>query len=173
MEEEEHSKNEIQIQFKYVTQKNGPNSVSHVHSAGNIKALIGDQEIEFSRNFMNLFPEEKFKFLLQDIDIIKELRLDFGEFNETILKNFLELDELIKKEWGIACNMNKNERLIEVAKRGFPGALKNLKDHGANVDAKDPEGNTALIWASKYGHKEVVQILIGYEATINEQNNEK
>jgi len=39
------------------------------------------------------------------------------------------------------------------------------------VDAKDHYGMTALMWASKNGHKETVDILIKNKADVNAKNN--
>ena len=41
--------------------------------------------------------------------------------------------------------------------------LEFLLDKGADVNTKDKDGKTALMWASEYGHKEVAELLVKAE----------
>jgi len=45
-----------------------------------------------------------------------------------------------------------------------------LLDHGADMDSIDNHGNTALMWATKKGHLQVISSLVSYGANINQQN---
>ncbi|ORX78126.1 ankyrin [Anaeromyces robustus] len=47
-----------------------------------------------------------------------------------------------------------------------------LLKRGANINAKDNEGETPLIIACKYGNEKVVKVLVDYGADINKQDNE-
>ncbi len=49
--------------------------------------------------------------------------------------------------------------LIDAAKKGDTAGIKALLDKGADVNAKNNNGVTALIWASKKGHTGIVQLL--------------
>ena len=40
----------------------------------------------------------------------------------------------------------------------------------ANVNAKEENGDTATMWASREGHKEVVQLLLKAKADVNAKN---
>ncbi len=53
-----------------------------------------------------------------------------------------------------------NKTLMLATKNGYLESVKLTIDAGANVYFKDYEGRTALIWASKRGHKEIIEFLI-------------
>jgi len=55
-------------------------------------------------------------------------------------------------------------RLCTAAASGSLGAVQAIKEGGANLDAMDYDGRTALHVASSYGHKDVVQWLLDNEA---------
>lgn len=46
-----------------------------------------------------------------------------------------------------------------------------LLSNGADINAKDDEGRTALMWAAFGGKKETLQILLAYNADINLRDN--
>ena len=52
-------------------------------------------------------------------------------------------------------------------KRGDGGAVRALLHRGADVDARDRHGQTALMLAAHAGHREVVETLIGHGANLN------
>ena len=54
---------------------------------------------------------------------------------------------------------NLNEDLIDASSYGHPKIVKTLLDNGADVNAMDGFGNSALYWASFNGHKKVVKLL--------------
>jgi len=45
-----------------------------------------------------------------------------------------------------------------------------LLDHGADVNARDPEGRTALFFAAMYGHDNLVRLLLAYGADKDMQD---
>jgi ankyrin repeat protein len=49
--------------------------------------------------------------------------------------------------------------LIDTAKKGDTARVKALIDKGANINAKDKNGRTALMWASEKGYTEIVKLL--------------
>jgi ankyrin repeat protein len=51
-----------------------------------------------------------------------------------------------------------------------PGVLKTLIDKGADVNSADRYGNTPLIFAARYGKKDIVKALIDQKAKIDAQN---
>ena len=55
--------------------------------------------------------------------------------------------------------MDLNEVLIEAAKDGNMIVLKAALDKGADINARDENGWTALMWAKKNGHSEIVEYL--------------
>ena len=54
-------------------------------------------------------------------------------------------------------------KLIENAKDGNLDEVVDLLRGGTNVNAKDQIGNTALMWASRHGHLDVVRALLNHE----------
>ena len=66
-----------------------------------------------------------------------------------------------------AASAGMNEDLKRAAERGNLPEVKRLLAAGAEVNAKDLEGQTALIWASKQGHLEVVRTLLATRADVN------
>jgi len=63
-----------------------------------------------------------------------------------------------------------NAQLIEAAKKGDKAEVERLLKAGADVDAKDHYGMTALMEASEKGHKEVVEILKKAEQKSNKSH---
>lgn len=64
------------------------------------------------------------------------------------------------------------EDLFECAKSGDSMKAYGSLQAGANVDAKDSEGNTPLMYAAKEGHANVVQHLLAAKANIELKNRE-
>ena len=62
--------------------------------------------------------------------------------------------------------------LMHVISRNAPPLLDALIENGANVDAKNAKGETALTWAAQRGHTAMMQTLLDHGANINAQDNE-
>jgi len=54
--------------------------------------------------------------------------------------------------------------LLDACEDGDLEKVKQLLENGADVNAKDKDGLTALMYASYNGHKEVVELLKSYSA---------
>ncbi len=66
-----------------------------------------------------------------------------------------------------------DDELIEAAEDGDIMNVKEFIKKGADVNAKDNDyGWTALMHASIYGHKEIVEILISNKADVNAKDND-
>eukprot|EP00928_Gymnodinium_smaydae_P033876 TRINITY_DN2413_c0_g8_i1.p1 TRINITY_DN2413_c0_g8~~TRINITY_DN2413_c0_g8_i1.p1 ORF type:complete len:158 (-),score=34.68 TRINITY_DN2413_c0_g8_i1:137-610(-) len=65
-------------------------------------------------------------------------------------------------------NIGQNFRLVEAARQGNLQAVKTLVlNEGANVNAPDPHGWTALHYAAASGNLEVTRTLIDYCGDVN------
>jgi ribosomal protein S18 acetylase RimI-like enzyme len=60
----------------------------------------------------------------------------------------------------------KNKKLIKAAREGYTELVKLLLDAGADIEAKDKYGYTALIRAASNGYTEVVKLLLDAGADI-------
>jgi ankyrin repeat protein len=60
-----------------------------------------------------------------------------------------------------------NEQLIDAASMGDDATVDRLLTEGADVDAQDSDGNTALMGASFWGYMEVVHTLLNARAKVN------
>jgi len=62
--------------------------------------------------------------------------------------------------WGTVAIAGVNEDLIEAAKRDHLAGVKGLVGKGADVNAKNKDGYTALMTASQNGQRDVGELLI-------------
>lgn len=60
---------------------------------------------------------------------------------------------------------------MDLAREGRAAELVEFLEHGLPVDARDPDGNTALMLAAYHGHAEAVRRLIGLGADVDLRNN--
>jgi ankyrin repeat protein len=63
--------------------------------------------------------------------------------------------------------LNSCANLIDTAKKGDTAKVNALLNKGADVNAKDKDGKTALMAASEKGHTEIVKTLIDNGANVN------
>lgn len=74
---------------------------------------------------------------------------------------------------GLACTTIKNikdhngQALIKAVSKGDVNAVERMVAKGADVNARDKDGITALMWASTLGHTDIVKFLIAKGADVN------
>ena len=66
--------------------------------------------------------------------------------------------------------MNTNESLLDAARNGRTETVKALVAEGANVNAKDEDGDTALMYVCAYGVTDVARALVDAGADVNAKN---
>jgi len=64
-----------------------------------------------------------------------------------------------------------SDDLLRASREGNTAEVRSLLDAGAEVNATDDDGFTALIWALTAGSPEVVRLLIYSGADVNAQDN--
>ncbi|KAL8792524.1 MAG: hypothetical protein Q9195_004894 [Heterodermia aff. obscurata] len=62
---------------------------------------------------------------------------------------------------------SKDGQLLEAAYGGYLDRVRGLLDDGADIEARDKEGATALIIAAEHGHSQIVQLLLDHDANVN------
>src|SRR5919206_524002 len=60
-----------------------------------------------------------------------------------------------------------NERLLAAAGEGSAAAVAGSPKQGADVNARADDGWTPLLWASWFGHADVVKLLLAHGADVN------
>ena len=77
-----------------------------------------------------------------------------------ITVSVLLLVALAMPSWGASFRNVSEQQFLEMCKRGdLKGVIKAINS-GTNVNAKDEEGDNALMWAATYGHIEIVRALL-------------
>lgn len=96
---------------------------------------------------------------------------------EAIAKGHTEIVELLKKAGGnkhntLAKIKDINSDLFLAATEGRIVTVETILDKGAEVNAKNSKGRTALMLAALNSHKDTVEILLNKGADVNIKNNE-
>ncbi len=69
-------------------------------------------------------------------------------------------------------DMSPQEQFFEAAKNGDYEIVESLMFEGVDVNAKDSDGWTALMYAAQHGHLMIVNLLLNNYADISLKNNE-
>ena len=83
--------------------------------------------------------------------------------DQAIQRKKIEIANLLRKRGGKRGAVYS----IHVAAKGDIEAVKQHLAAGADVNAKDEDGGTPLLYAAAYGHKEIVELLIVTGANLN------
>src|SRR5580704_15468824 len=75
--------------------------------------------------------------------------------------------------WGAATSTSSPVKLADVAMKGDSDELRSLlKQHPADVNAPQPDGSTALLWAAYWNDEKAVEELLAAGANVNASNRE-
>jgi len=93
-------------------------------------------------------------------------------------ENINDIDSLFKpkteediiKDLSNLTQWEKDKLLIKSSRDGLLNEVRLLIEFGADVNAKDKNGDTSLIWASYYGYEDIVKLLIGAGVNANAKN---
>ncbi|MEO7716123.1 MAG: ankyrin repeat domain-containing protein [Capsulimonas sp.] len=77
---------------------------------------------------------------------------------------------LISVPAGATVMGNYEKALWSAALRGDAGQVEKLVEDGADMEARDPAGNTALGWAASSGSAATVNVLLAHGACVNVRN---
>ena len=102
-------------------------------------------------------------------DMIKFL-LSRGADPETAIKTATATGDKEMLQFLLNNGVTGNNAIYQVSLNGDTDTLKQLLAQGADVNAKNQEGKTALMGAAKKGQSEVVKILLDAKADINAQD---
>lgn len=65
---------------------------------------------------------------------------------------------------------NRDSEVIEAAKKGKIVTIQMLLNNNSDINVKDPEGMTPLMWAARRGYKSIVKSLLINGANPNLQD---
>ena len=77
---------------------------------------------------------------------------------------------LVKYSVNITKKDGRQKALYLAAKEGHELTVQTLLDSGANVNAQDPLGSTALDWAVPSGNEKAVQVLLRNGADVKSRD---
>lgn len=66
---------------------------------------------------------------------------------------------------------SKGGQLVEAAASGYVDRVRALLDGGAEIEAREKRGATALITAAEHGHSQIIQLLLDKGANVNATSN--
>ena len=72
---------------------------------------------------------------------------------------------------GKQCTAISDNEFIKLCAEGNAEKIEEAINNGANIEAKDDNGNTALILAASEGYTQIVELLLQYGANINAKDN--
>ncbi len=127
-------------------------TASYTNALAALQALSNDKELEF------LFNNPNFNRILTSVLWQQNL---FLKNPENIAK---ELNTSGALEW------LKQLEFLKTAEKGDVKAIKDFLDKGIDINAKDNDGWTALMYAA-IGHKDIAELLLAHRANVNAKDN--
>ena len=124
-------------------------------------------DIESLQDKTLVFSEKERQILIGEMSNWKNTRDWRFDFIRTVNLRipYFALDGLLDSPWGRL--VDKDLLLVYFAEGGKMEAVSLLLKAGADVNAKDKDGLTALMWASVKGHLEIADILLKAGADVN------
>ena len=108
------------------------------------------------------------ELLLDELEkVSSEYRQNSCDEKRQSLLHFLQNNDCRPKISKCSNNDNLSKAFICAGQLNHHDILQTLLDFGMNIDIKDNFGNTALIYASQYGHEESVRLLLYRNVNVN------
>jgi ankyrin repeat protein len=127
-----------------------------------LEQILRDKIHFLVRKFLNDLMENVHSHKKQEENKYEENE-DFNqEIGNCCVENLIHLLKYLVEDKG-ANLKTKNEFLIIATRNGHKDILAFLLENGIDVNQQDKYGETALMWASQKGHKEIVQMLLQHE----------
>jgi ankyrin repeat protein len=135
-----------------------------------LEQILRDKIHFLVRKFLNDLMENVHSHKKQEENKNEE-KEDFNqEIGNCCEENLIHLLKYLVEDKG-ANLKTKNKFLIIATRNRNKDILALLLENGIDVNQQDDKGETALMWASKKGHKEIVQMLLQHEnIQKNKQN---
>ncbi|MGD0279619.1 MAG: ankyrin repeat domain-containing protein [Smithella sp.] len=151
---------------------------AHKLSEDWIKVIIENQSESILRtlNLDGFVLESEYKKFKQNEDF------EFTDKTEIISDDIVEIksekqinyDSIIDQDGFrkiLRCEkQTNNESIVDAALNGDINLIKRLLDNGADIEAKDKHGRTALLLATGKGHMEIVKLLLDKGANIEQKD---
>jgi len=123
----------------------------------------------FKKHQTNYFTMKKGKYLYHIcISLLLFIFLSVGCSNDKKKKN----ETTPKESQKISSELKYNpDQLFQSALNGDSGEVQKLLENGVNVNNRDQEGRTALMYAAFNGHDKIIETLLKYETDLNLRDN--
>ncbi|KAK6447234.1 hypothetical protein FP744_10003484 [Trichoderma asperellum] len=146
----------------YLNSLDGDLSLSTDAISDGNRALHDDDFLDYSASFWGAhFHEAKF----EDGDTILPLALRICNPTSKSFSKWFKLQSIHYEE-GKKANPMRFTKLMVAAYFGHHVLVKLLLQQGADIEAKDDQGQTSLLWASINGHVAVVNMLLDNGADV-------
>ena len=139
-----------------------------------LEQILRDERHFLIRKFLNDLIESQPDQYGKQQQQQQENENDFKQAIENCCReNLISLLRHLLEENKENLSATKNEFLIIAAEYGNKDIVECLIENGIDVNQQNKNGSTALMWASRNGLKEIVQLLLKNECIkVNQQNND-
>lgn len=121
-----------------------------------VNGTLSDEDKAFMDGFVAKYPKYR-----KDIDIAKMMKASVVGYDGEMVGEFLKRGQELRKAHIIS---DIDREFLLATESGIISDVMDAIDRGANVNAKNEYGSTALIMAADYGYADIVDLLISKDA---------